>query len=165
MNHFSPMNPIFDVRRVRHTKNNKSVTVGIPRAETIANLIIFGFWIRSPISWTQKSKNFWAGRPGRPGRPAPFHPYAPAHLDLSWPGYWHWFNEVKAVFKFWRFYSTHMVSVLKRLKFEYRINIKYMLHKYHMGRAAAGACRQGATHVVFIWHIFDINSVSEFQPF
>ena len=58
-----------------------------------------------------------------------------------------------------------MVSVLKRLKFEYRIKIKYMLHKYHMGRAAAVASRRGATHVVFIWHVFDINSVFKFQPF
>ena len=55
--------------------------------------------------------------------------------------------------------------VLKRLKFEYMINIKYMLHKYHMGRAAAVASRRGATHVVFIWHVFDMNSVSKFQPF
>ena len=53
----------------------------------------------------------------------------------------------------------------KRLKFEYRINIKYMLHKYHMGRAAAGSNRRGVTHAVFIWHVFDINSVFKFQPF
>ena len=30
-----------------------------------------------------------------------------------------------------------MVSVLKSIQFEYSIDKKYMLHKYHMGRAAA----------------------------
>ena len=55
--------------------------------------------------------------------------------------------------------------VLKVLKFEYRINTKYMLHKYHMGRAAAVASRRGVTHVVFIWHVFDINSVFKFHTF
>ena len=58
-----------------------------------------------------------------------------------------------------------MVSVLKRLKFEYRIAIEYMLRKYHTGRAAAVASRRGVTHVVFIWHVFDMNSVFKFQPF
>ena len=55
--------------------------------------------------------------------------------------------------------------VLKILKLEYRIDIKYMLHKYHMVRAAAVASRRGATHVVFIWHVFDINSVFKFHTF
>ena len=58
-----------------------------------------------------------------------------------------------------------MVSLIKSMKFEYRINIKYMPDKYHMGRAAAVASRRGAAHVVFIWHVFDINSVFKFQPF
>ena len=34
-----------------------------------------------------------------------------------------------------------------------------------MGRAAAVASRRGATHVVFIWHVFDMNSVFKFQHF
>jgi len=51
------------------------------------------------------------------------------------------------------------------LNFEFIIHIKDMLHKYHMGRAAAVASRRGATHVVFIWHVFDIISVFKFQPF
>ena len=55
--------------------------------------------------------------------------------------------------------------VLKMLKFEYMIHIKYMLHKYHMGRAAAVASRRGAPHVACIWHAFGINHVFKFQPF
>ena len=39
-----------------------------------------------------------------------------------------------------------------------------------MGRAAAVASRRGATHVVFIWHVFDdfkfveLNHVSALKP-
>ena len=40
--------------------------------------------------------------------------------------------------------------VLKRLNFEYTFNIKYMPDEYHMGRAAAGSNRRGATCVVFM---------------
>ena len=39
MNHFSPKNPIFEVPRARNYKNDKFVTVGVPEAETNANLI------------------------------------------------------------------------------------------------------------------------------
>ena len=59
MNHFSVRNPIFELTRARRRQNDKFVTVGLPEAETNANLILFGFEIRSPISWTQKSKMFW----------------------------------------------------------------------------------------------------------
>ena len=51
------------------------------------------------------------------------------------------------------------------LNFEYIIHIKYMLHKYHMGRTAAVASRRGETHVVFTWHVFDIKSAFKFQAF
>ena len=40
MDHFSPRNPIFEVPRARNCKNDKFVTVGVPEAETNANLIL-----------------------------------------------------------------------------------------------------------------------------
>ena len=43
MNHFSMRNPIFEVTRARRRQNDKFVTVGLPEAETNANLILFGF--------------------------------------------------------------------------------------------------------------------------
>ena len=61
MNHFSVRIPILEVPKARRSQNDKFVTVGVPEAETNANLILFGFEIRFPISWTQKTKNFWGG--------------------------------------------------------------------------------------------------------
>ena len=40
-----------------------------------------------------------------------------------------------------------------------------MLDKYHLCHAAAGSNRRGATHVVVMWHVCDINSVLKLQPF
>ena len=48
MNHFSQRNLIFDIPRARNCKNDKFVTIGVPEAETNANLIFFTFEIRSP---------------------------------------------------------------------------------------------------------------------
>ena len=65
MNHFSKRNPVFEVPRARRRQNDKFVTVGLPEAKTIANLIILGLWNRSPISWTQNSKKIWRVGGGR----------------------------------------------------------------------------------------------------
>ena len=53
--------------------------------------------------------------------------------------------------------------VPKWLRFEYIIHIKYMLHKYPMGPAAAVASHRGAIQVVFMWHVFYMNCVFIFQ--
>ena len=43
MNHFSVRIPILEVPKTRRSQNDKFVTVGVPKAETNANLILFGF--------------------------------------------------------------------------------------------------------------------------
>ena len=43
MNHFPVRNPIFKVTIARRSPNDKFVTVGLPDADTNANLIIFDF--------------------------------------------------------------------------------------------------------------------------
>ena len=57
MNLFSVRNPIFEIPRAQRRQNDKFVTVGIPEAETNANLILLGFQVVPPYPGPKKPLN------------------------------------------------------------------------------------------------------------
>ena len=62
MTYFSLRNPIFEVPRARRGNNDKFVAVGVPEAETNANLVLFAFeavQLYQKLPWTQKSNLFY----------------------------------------------------------------------------------------------------------